>query len=434
MQKIDLIVANARQLLTCASGGKPKRGADLRDVGLQDNGAIGVDDGKIIAVGYSEQILRSFTAEKTIDARGKTVAPGFVDCHTHIVYAGNRLDEFELKIKGADYLEILAAGGGIISTVNQTRAAAQNELSEQSIGRLSQMLRHGTTTAEVKTGYGLNTATEIKMLDIIAELDHTQLVDLVPTFLAAHAVPPEFRGKTEAYVDLICDEMLPMAMHWFNDLHFVFEQTPFFCDVFCENNAFDLTQSRRILEVAKTLGFRLKAHVDEFTNLGGARMAIELGAVSIDHLDETSDAEIALLAASDTIAVVTPAVNFNFGSSKYADARKLIDAGCAVAVSTDFNPGSAPCPSLPEAMAIASRYQKLLPAETFNAATVNAAHAVGLGDKIGSIEIGKIADLVIFSTDDYRQIVYEFGTNFVETVIKKGQVTNFKSDEPSRIY
>jgi imidazolonepropionase len=434
MEKVDLIIENAAQLVTCASGDKPKRGAAMQDVGLVENGALAINDGKIVGVGKTDEILQRFQAAETIDASGKIVAPGFVDCHTHIVFAGNRLNEFELKIKGADYLEILSNGGGIISTVNQTRSAAANELSEQSRRRLDEMLRCGTTTAEVKTGYGLNLETEFKMLDTIAELDQTHVVDLIPTFLAAHAVPPEYKevqipkskvqSRSDEYVDLICGQMLPLAWNWFSDLHFTMEETPFFCDVFCERNAFDLAQSRRVLETAKELGFQLKAHVDEFTNLGGARMAVELGATSIDHLDETSAEEINLLAESNTIAVVTPTVNFNFGAKEFADARSLVDANCAVAVSTDYNPGSAPCPSLPMAMAIACRYQKLLPSEAFNAATINAAFAVGLGDKIGSLETGKYADVLIFDTNDYRQIAYEFGANFVNTVIKKGRIVS----------
>lgn len=420
--KVDSIIQNAQQLVTCRSKGKPKRQVAMRDIGLIENGALAIDRGKIVGVGKTKEIQSKFEAETVIEASGKTVMPGFVDCHTHIVFAGNRLDEFEQKIKGANYLEILAAGGGIISTVKQTRNASENELSEQTRKRLDTMLALGTTTAEVKTGYGLETATELKMLDVIAELDQTHFLDLVPTFLAAHAIPPELKGKTDDYVDLICREMLPLARNWYKDLHFALDKTPFFCDVFCEQNAFDLEQSRRVLETAKTLGLGLKAHVDEFNNLGGARMAIEIGATSIDHLDQTSDAEINLLANSQTIPVVTPAVNFNFGSKEFADARKLIDKGCAVAVSTDYNPGSAPCPGLPMAMAIACRYQKLLPSEALNAAIINAAFAVGLGDRIGSLEVGKQADVLILETNDYREIAYELGANFVKTVIKKGRI------------
>jgi imidazolonepropionase len=422
MQKIDLIIHRAATLLTCASNGKPKRGTDLRNTESIKDGAIAVDKGRIIAVSDSAEILRQFESKNAIDANGKVVAPAFVDCHTHAVFAGNRLDEFEAKIKGADYLEILAAGGGINSTVRQTRQASANDLSEQSRQRLDAMLRCGTATAEVKTGYGLDLATEFRMLDTIAELDQTHVIEIVPTFLPAHAIAPEFAGKADDYVDLICREMLPLAWNWFQDSHFPLCKVPFFCDVFCERNAFDLRQSRRVLTTARALGFQLKAHVDEFTNLGAAQMAIELGAVSIDHLDATSASEIKLLAKSKTVAVVTPAVNFNFGAKEFADARRLIEAGCAVAVATDYNPGSAPCASLPVALAIACRYQKLLPAEAFNAATINAAFACGIGSRVGSLEVGKQADIVIFNTNDYRQIVYEFGANLVETVIKNGRI------------
>ncbi len=417
--KTDLIIYNS-QLVTCASNGKPKRFAEMQNVGLIENGAVAVSDGEILAVGKSDEILREFDGEKTIDAGGKVISPGFVECHTHIVFAGNRLNEFELKIKGADYLEILQNGGGIISTVRQTREASISELVEQSRKRLDKMLALGITTCEIKTGYGLDTETELKMLLAIFVLGEKHPVDLIPTFLPAHAVPPEFKQNPDDYVDLICLEMLPKAAK------IIFEaqkkDIPYFVDVFCEKNAFDLEQSRKVLETAKSLGFKLKAHVDEFTNLGGARVAIELGATSIDHLDAISDEEVALLARSETIGVVTPTVNFNFGSTEFADARKFIEAGCAIALSTDYNPGSAPCPSLPNAMAIACRYQKLLPSETFNAATINAAFAIGLGEKVGSLESGKRADILIFDTKDFREISYEFGGNLVEKVIKKGKI------------
>ena len=404
----------------------------MNDVEIIENGAIAVDKEKIIAVGKTKDVLRQYSSDKMFEATNKVVCPGFVESHTHIVFAGNRLDEFELKIKGADYLEILQNGGGILSTVRQTRAASLEDLVEQSGRRLTKMLELGVTTCEIKTGYGLDAETELKMLAAIFELNKIHVIDLIPTFLPAHAVPPEFREEKEkrrkgekgkrdadAYVDLICKEMLPAAKQILDSRLMTHD---YFVDVFCEKNAFDLGQSRRILETAKSLGFGLKAHVDEFTNLGGARMAIELGATSIDHLDRISDEEIELLAASETVGIVTPTVNFNFGSTEFADARKMIDANCAIAVSTDYNPGSAPCPSLPNAMAIACRYQKMLPAEAFNAATINAAFAVASGDRIGSLEAGKFADILILKTKDYREIAYEFGGNLVETVIKKGKV------------
>ncbi|MEQ1922534.1 MAG: imidazolonepropionase [Pyrinomonadaceae bacterium] len=419
MQNADLIIHNAGQLVTCASSGRPKRGDAMLDVGIIENGAVALADGKFVGVGKSEEILRDFKSDEMVDAEGRVVCPGFVDPHTHIVFAGDRLNEFELKIKGAAYLEILANGGGIISTVRQTREASVESLVVQSLTRLDKMLVCGTTTCEIKTGYGLDTATELKMLEVIAELDRLHPISIVPTFLAAHAVPPEFKADPEKYVDLVCDTMLAEAWKWFvaSDFH---GRVSFFCDVFCENEAFSLVQSRRILESAKGLGFKIKAHVDQFTNLGGARLAIELGATSIDHLDAISDEEIDLLAQSDTVGMVIPTENFNAGKTNFANARNLIDSGCAVALSTDYNPGSAPCPSQPMAMAISCRYQKLLPSEAFNAATINAAYAIGLGETVGSIEVGKRADVTIFETHDYRQIAYEFGGDLVAAVYSAG--------------
>jgi imidazolonepropionase len=326
--KVDLIIRNAAQLVTCAAGGKVKRGAEMQNVGIVAGGALAISGGAIVGVGKSEEIAESYQSETVIERGGKVVCPAFVDPHTHIVYAGDRLDEFELKIKGADYLEILKNGGGIVSTVRKTREADLNALVEQSRRRLDKMLVHGTGTAEIKTGYGLDAETELKMLEAIAELDRTHAVDVVPTFLPAHTFPPEYKevqsskskiqSRPDDYVDLICDEMLPKAIDWFKNSHFFTKQIHrstladynFFADVFCEKNAFNLEQCGRVLKTAKRLGYRLKAHVDEFTNLGGARLAIELGATSIDHLDAISDEEIQLLAASETVGVVTPTVNF----------------------------------------------------------------------------------------------------------------------------
>lgn len=422
MTTVDLIIHSAGQVLTCASGGSPKRGRTMVDVGIIERGAVAILDGKIAAVGTTDEILAKFTAAHTLDAEGKVVCPGFVDPHTHIVYAGDRLNEFELKIKGADYLDILAAGGGIISTVRQTREASVEQLVEPALKRLDKMLACGTTTCEIKTGYGLDTDTELKMLRVIEELDKRHSVDIVPTFLAAHAVPPEFKENADAYVELICSEMLPRAWHWYKESHYSAKATPFFIDAFCEKNAFSLAQTRRVIHAARAIGFQVKVHVDQFTNLGGSMFAIGNGAASVDHLDAISDDEIKLLSASDTVGVVIPTENFNAGKTLFAPARKLIDAGCAVAISTDYNPGSAPCPSMPMAMAIACRYQKLLPSEVINAATINAACAIGQGDRVGSIEPGKNADLVLLDSTDYRLAAYEFGGNLVSSVIKNGQI------------
>lgn len=420
MQKADLLIINIGQLVTAGGSRVAKHGSLMADAAVIEDGAVAIADGKIVAAGNSDEIAPKYSVEKAVNAGGRVVTPGFVDPHTHIVFAGDRLAEFELKIRGAEYLEILEAGGGIISTVENTRGASVDELIAGASSRLEKMLECGTTTCEIKTGYGLDTVNELKMLRVIEELDKAHPIDIVPTFLPAHTLPPEFRNDADGYVDLICGEMLPKAWQWYENSHFVQVERPFFCDVFAEKSAFDLDRSRRILEAAKAIGFGIKAHVDQFTNLGGSQMAIDLDAASIDHLDAISDDEIARLAVSDTIGIVIPTENFSGGKMSFAPARKLIDAGCAVAVSTDNNPGSAPCPSMPMAMAIAARYQKLLPAELLNAATINAAHAIGLGETHGSIEVGKAADLLIWDQTDLRQIVYEFGNMRPMAVIKNG--------------
>jgi imidazolonepropionase len=419
---IDLLIHNAGQLVTCAGPQGPKRGQALRDVGLITDGAVAIDRGMIVAVGPNDELGARYTAQQTLDAGGKVVCPGFVDCHTHLVYAGDRVNEFEQRIQGATYMQIMAAGGGIVSTVRATRAACLAELVASARVRLDEMLRLGTTTVEAKTGYGLDTATELKLLQAAETLDRQHPIDLVPTFLGAHAIPPEYAGRTEAYVELVAQEMTPAAAEWYRASSFYAAGVPFFADVFCERNAFDVAQSRRVLQAAATCGLRLKAHVDEFNDLGGLPMALSLGATSVDHLDATGAGGMAQLAAADAVGVVLPAVNFNLGSTHFADARELIDAGAALALSTDLNPGSAPCPSLPLVMSIACRYQRLTPAEALNAITLNAAHAIGMGRRIGSLEVGKQADVLILNTTDYRHLAYHFGGNPVEQVIKRGRI------------
>ena len=303
-----------------------------------------------------------------------------------------------------------------------TRAASVERLVAETRPRLSALLRHGATTVEVKTGYGLAPDAELRMLEAIADLDRHHPVDLVPTFMPAHALPPEFRDKGDDYVDLIVDEMLPAAARWYAGSHFAAEGTPFFGDVFCEANAFTLAQSRRVLAAGAALGLRPKIHADEFSDLGGVGLAIELGAVSVDHLDVTPPAQFAALAASAVVAVLLPAVTFNLGGSDFADARGLIDAGAAVALSTDINPGSSPCPSPQLVMAIACRYQRLLPAEALVACTINAAHAVGLGGVTGSLEVGKWADVLVVDADDYRELAHQLGGNSLQRVYKRGRL------------
>lgn len=420
-QSVDLLIHSATQLATCAGPG-PKRGLAMRDVGLLANAAVAIHAGQIVDLGPTDRLQAHYRASQQIDATGKLVCPGFVDPHTHVVYAGDRVHEFELRIQGATYLEIAAAGGGIVSTMQATRAASLADLVDQTRPRLDALLRNGTTTVEAKTGYGLEVATELRQLEATATLDQSHPIELIPTFLGAHALPPEYRGQADAYVELVVTQMLPQVLSWYNNSHFAAARIPMFVDVFCEQGAFDLAQSRRVLEAGQALGLPIKAHVDEFSSLGGVRMGLELGATSLDHLDVTGAEDIVLLGRSAAIAVVIPTVTFHLGGTHFANARGLIDAGAAVALTTDINPGSAPCPSMPLAMAIACRYQRLMPAEALNAATLNAAHAIGLGDRIGSLEVGKQADLLIVNAPDYRQLAYRFGEHLVGQVIKRGQV------------
>lgn len=425
----DLLIVNASQLLTCASPHGPKRGVALADPGLIEDGALACLEGQIVAVGRTTDLLAMLEdpdAAHIIDAAGKVVLPGFVDPHTHLLWAGDRVGEFEQRIAGASYMQIMQAGGGIMSTVRATRAASLDELIAQTLPRLDSLLTHGTTTAEVKTGYGLDLATELKMLDAIRLLDEEHPMDLIPTFMGAHAVPAEYQGRTDAFVDLVVSEMLPAIA----DLRYTVE-TPDgvytvaaadFCDVFCEAGVFDLAQTRRILEAARELGLGLKLHADEFEPIGGATLAVELGAVSADHLVRTTDEQLAALAASDVIAVSLPGTPFGLGHHDYTRARRLIELGGALALASDLNPGTCWCESMQFIVALACRMLKLTPAEAINAATINAAHALNLGRYVGSLEVGKQADVLVLDVPDYRHLGYRFGTNLVETVVKRGQM------------
>ncbi|MBE2232792.1 MAG: imidazolonepropionase [Anaerolinea sp.] len=418
-----------QQLLTCASPHGPKRGVALADPGLIEDGALACLEGQIVAVGRTADLLAMLEdpdAAHIIDAAGKVVLPGFVDPHTHLLWAGDRVGEFEQRIAGASYMQIMQAGGGIMSTVRATRAASLDELIAQTLPRLDSLLTHGTTTAEVKTGYGLDLATELKMLDAIRLLDEEHPMDLIPTFMGAHAVPAEYQGRTDAFVDLVVSEMLPAIA----DLRYTVE-TPDgvytvaaadFCDVFCEAGVFDLAQTRRILEAARELGLGLKLHADEFEPIGGATLAVELGAVSADHLVRTTDEQLAALAASDVIAVSLPGTPFGLGHHDYTRARRLIELGGALALASDLNPGTCWCESMQFIVALACRMLKLTPAEAINAATINAAHALNLGRYVGSLEVGKQADVLVLDVPDYRHLGYRFGTNLVETVVKRGQM------------
>ena len=420
--RADLIIHSASQLLTLAGG--PQRGTSLGDLGIIEDGAIAVADGKILAVGPTVEIQRRFRADQAIDAGGSVVLPGFVDAHTHLIFAGDRAAEFEMRIAGASYMEIMNAGGGILSTVEQTRDARLDSLVAQARLRLNRMLAHGTTTAEAKTGYGLELKAELKMLQAILLLNKEGPVELVPTFLGAHALPPEYAGVEEdgyeAYTVELVEQMLPEVMRWWAK-EANGEPLPF-VDVFCETGAFNLNQSRRILSCAKDIGFPLKIHADEFDGLGGTGLAVELGAASADHLVQTPSEDIAALGQSDTVAVALPCTPFGLAERKYTPAKSIIEAGGILALATDLNPGTAWCESMQMAIALACRYMKLTSAQAIAASTINAAAAIGRAEILGSIVDGKQADILLLSVPDYRHLGYRFGTNLVSMVIKNGEL------------
>ncbi len=414
---VDLLITHASQLLTLPSHDNgPQRGDRLGDLGLIDDGALAIKDGLIADHGPTGGLASKCQAAQTIDAAGHVVMPGFVDPHTHVVYAGDRANEFEKRIAGATYMQIMNAGGGIMSTVRSTRAASVDQLVEQTRARLDRMLMHGTTTAEAKTGYGLETPAELKMLEAIKRLAADHPIELVPTFLGAHAIPAEYKDREDDYTDLVVDEMLPAVSS------FIPHPSSLFCDVFCEEGAFNLAQTRRILECAKELGFALKIHVDEFEPLHGTRLGVELGAVSVDHVVTTPPDEIELLGKSNTIAVSLPGTPFGLAQHAYTPAGAILAAGGALALATDINPGTSWCESMQMIVALACRYLKLTQAQALAAATINAAHAIGRGGSVGSIENGKQADVLIMDVPDYRLIGYRYGTNLVRTVIKRGRV------------
>ncbi len=413
-----MLIHSATQLLTLAGG--PQRGGDLGKLGIIENGAAIVRDEKIIAVGATDELRAAYTGEPALDASGCVVMPGLVDPHTHLIWGGDRAREFEMRLEGAKYLDILAAGGGILSTVRQTRTASIETLIAQTRPRLLRMFAHGTTTAEAKTGYGLQTATELRLLKALLCLDDEGPMEIAITFLGAHAIAPEYKDNPQGYTDLVCETMLPLVQQWWQT-HAPRLPLPF-VDVFCENKAFNLKQSEQILKRAKELGFPLKIHADEFDNLGGASLAVELGAASADHLVKTSQADIQALAKSDTVAVSLPCTPFGLAERDYTPARKIIEAGGILALATDCNPGTAWNESMQFVIALACRYMGLTPAQAIAAATINAAHAIRRAEQIGSLEPGKQADLLVLSVPDYRHLGYRFGTNLVKQVIKRGRV------------
>jgi imidazolonepropionase len=420
-ESIDLLIHGAAQVCVIPRlDGGPQRGTALGTLAVIEDGAVAVHNGLIAEVGPSEALRARYAPARSIDAAGCAVIPGFVDPHTHALWAGDRASEFEMRLAGATYMQIMAAGGGINSTVRNVRAASVDRLVEETLPRLDRMLRAGTTTVEIKTGYGLDVENEIKSLEAIYRLDDLHPIDIVPTFLGAHAVPPELKGRTDDYVELVVREMIPAVAAFARDRG---RPMPFI-DVFCEAGVFDVAQSRRVLEAGRDHGLPLKIHADEFEGLGGTKLAVELGAVSADHLVATPQADIDALGSGRTVAVGLPGTPFGLGHHDYTPAAAILAAGGALALATDCNPGTSWCESMQFIMALACRAMRLTPAQALAASTINAAFAVGRGDRMGSLEPGQQADILIVGAPDYRHLAYRFGGNLVSTVIKAGKTWN----------
>ncbi|KAA8755762.1 imidazolonepropionase [Priestia megaterium] len=410
-------IKRASQLITVRGGTKePKRAQDMSDIGIIEHGSVVVENGLITFVGSdveAERYVHTLSGHiNTIEASGKIVTPGLIDAHTHIVFGGSREKELEMRLNGAKYIDILKAGGGILQTTTSTREATEEQLIQETSKRLNRFLQYGVTTVEAKSGYGLTLEDELKQLRAAKKLDERHPIDIVSTFMGAHAVPVEYKENSDEFVRLVIEEMIPRVAE---------ENLAEFCDVFCEEGVFTIQQSEQILEAGKVYGLKPKIHADEIVQFGGAELAAKVGAVSADHLLQASDEGIKQMAKSGVIAVLLPGTAF-FLMEKPANARKMMEAGVPVALSTDRNPGSSPTESLPFIMNLACLTMKMTPAEVLTACTINAAHAIGRADEVGSIEVGKKGDLVLFDAPNYQTLQYNYAVNLVDTVIKKGKV------------
>ena len=406
----SIAVLHASQLVTLAGPNRPRVGPEMSDLAIIRDGGVLIRNGKIEIIGSSDEIEKNAGDGDIIDAAGRVVLPGFVDAHTHPVFAGNRLDDFERRAKGETYEQIAAAGGGIWSTVEKTRAANETNLFEQSKKHANWFLKCGTTTVEAKSGYGLTVEDELKILRVIRRLNEETPIEFVPTFLGAHAVPP---GRQQSdYVDLVIKEMLPRVAS---------EKLAEFCDVFCERGYFDIEQSREILTAAKKLGLKLRIHADQLTNSGAAKLASEAKATTADHLEKIDEQGIAALKAAKVQPVLLPGSVYALGSTGYPRAQEMIGAGLAVVIATDFNPGSSPTASMPMILSLACTQMKMSPAEAITGSTINAAYSLGRGDKIGSLEAGKFANFSIFDCQDYRELAYWFGFSQTHSVYVRGK-------------
>lgn len=405
-----LAVLHASQLVTLAGPQRPRVGPELSELGIIRDGGLLVRDGKIELVGTSAEIESKAGDAEIIDAGGKVVLPGFVDAHTHLVFGGNRLDDFERRARGETYEQIAKAGGGIWSTVEKTRAASESDLVVQARKHAEWFLRCGTTTVESKSGYGLTLDDELKILRVMRRLNEETPLEIVPTFLGAHAVPRDTRR--DEYVEEVINEMLPRVTT---------DNLAEFCDVFCEHGYFDIEQSRRILNAAKRVGLKLRIHADQLTNSGAARLAAELKSTTADHLEKIDQQGITALSAAHVQPVLLPGSVYALGSNGYPPAQQMISAGLAVVIATDFNPGSSPTASMPMVLSLACTQMKMSPAEAISAATINPAHSLGRGDEIGSLERGKRGNFSIFDCEDYREIAYWFGMPQTYSVYVKGR-------------
>ena len=404
METVDLLIKNANEIVTLKGPNRPRIKKEMSNLSIIKNGSIAIKNEKIIETGKNLK----YKAKKIIDASSKTVIPGFVDPHTHVVFAGSREFELDMKLKGSSYMDILKKGGGIFYTVKQTRKATDKELIDQSKKRLDIMIKNGTTTCEAKTGYGLDTKTELRILKIQKKLNKTHKIDIISTFLGAHAIPKKY--SNQEYVDIVINEMIPKV-----------KKLAKFCDVFCEKNVFTIEQSRRILDAGKKHGLKPKIHADEIVDTGGAGLAAEIDAISADHLLMSSDRGLKQMAKKAVIGVLLPGTPFSLMMQKYSPARKMINFGVPVALATDLNPN---CwtENMQLMIQLACFNMKMTPAEAVCAATFNAACAIDQNDMIGSLEKGKQADLLIWNCSNYMQIPYHIGVNLVEKVIKKGQI------------
>jgi imidazolonepropionase len=417
-----LLITGGSQLLTLRGGG-PRRGASLSKLGMIDDGAVLVREGLIVATDTRARIESRKDARRAekIDVGGRVILPGFVDSHTHLVHAASRAEEYELKIQGVSYEEIARQGGGILNSVKRLRAATSDALKRRALAALQEFAAYGTTTVEAKSGYGLDVASELKILQLHRELNRAQPLEIVSTFLGAHVVPAEYRGSpdgAERYVELLTEQLLPEVVN---------EGLAEFCDAFCDRGAFTRSQSKRILSEGQQHGLVPRLHAEQLSRTGAAQLAVELEAASCDHLEHINSSDIRRLAESRTVATLLPGCDFHLGWKEYAPARKLIEAGAIVALATDYNPGTCPTVSMPMILSLACTQLRMTPAEAIAAATINAAFALRRDKRIGSLEAGKQADLAVFAVEDYREIPYYFGMNRCWMTMKRGEIIHMQA-------